>query len=61
MPTYTFIDNITGFSYDEFMSMNEREKYLEDNYHNQDRLLNLGNNDNCEFVCIFLIFFDLLW
>tara|TARA_B100000745_G_C19948125_1_gene320008 strand:- start:97 stop:405 length:309 start_codon:yes stop_codon:yes gene_type:complete len=33
MPTYTFIDNITGFSYDEFMGMSEREKYLEDNPH----------------------------
>ena len=31
MPTYTFKDNNTGFTYDEFMGMNEREKYLKDN------------------------------
>ena len=28
MPTYTFKDNNTGITYDEFMGMNEREKYL---------------------------------
>ena len=33
MPTYTFIDNNTGFTYDEFMGMDEREKYLKDNPH----------------------------
>ena len=33
MPTYTFMDNITGFAFDEFMGMNERETYLKDNPH----------------------------
>ena len=33
MPTYTFIDNNTEFTYDEFMGMNEREEYLKDNPH----------------------------
>ena len=33
MPTYTFKDNNTGLAFDEFMGMNEREKYLEDNPH----------------------------
>jgi len=33
MPTYTFIDNNTGLTYDEFMGMSEREKYLKDNPH----------------------------
>ena len=33
MPTYTFIDNITGFTYDEFMGMSERESYLKENPH----------------------------
>ena len=33
MPTYTFIDNITGFTYDEFMGMSEKDKYLENNLH----------------------------
>ena len=33
MPTYTFKDNITGFNFDEFMGMSEREKYLKDNPH----------------------------
>ena len=33
MPTYTFIDNNTGFTYDEFMGMDDREKYLKDNPH----------------------------
>ena len=33
MPTYTFMDNITGFAFDEFMSMSERETYLKDNPH----------------------------
>ena len=33
MPTYTFMDNITGLAFDEFMSMSERETYLEDNPH----------------------------
>ena len=33
MPTYTFMDNITGFAFDEFMSMSEREAYLKDNPH----------------------------
>ena len=31
MPTYTFMDNITGFAFDEFMGMSERETYLKDN------------------------------
>ena len=33
MPTYTFIDNNTGFTYDEFMGMSEKDQYLEDNSH----------------------------
>ena len=33
MPTYTFIDNNTGLAYDEFMGMDDREKYLKDNPH----------------------------
>ena len=33
MPTYTFMDNITGFAFDEFMGMSERETYLKDNPH----------------------------
>ena len=33
MPTYTFKDNITGFNFDEFMGMSEREKYLKDTPH----------------------------
>ena len=33
MPTYTFKDNNTGLEFDEFMGMNEREKYLNDNPH----------------------------
>ena len=33
MPTYTFIDNDTGLTFDEFMGMSEREKYLKDNPH----------------------------
>ena len=33
MPTYTFKDNITGFNFDEFMGMSERETYLKDNPH----------------------------
>ena len=33
MPTYTFIDNNTGLTYDEFMGMDDREKYLKDNPH----------------------------
>ena len=34
MPTYTFIDNNTGTTYDEFMGMSEKDQYLEDNPHN---------------------------
>jgi hypothetical protein len=33
MPTYTFIDKDTGFTYDEFMGMSERESYLKENPH----------------------------
>ena len=33
MPTYTFIDNNTGFTYDEFMGMSEKDQYLVDNSH----------------------------
>ena len=33
MPTYTFKDNNTELTFDEFMGMDEREKYLEDNPH----------------------------
>ena len=33
MPTYTFIDNNTKFTYDEFMGIDEREEYLKDNPH----------------------------
>ena len=33
MPTYTFINNNTGLTFDEFMGMDEREKYLKDNPH----------------------------
>jgi hypothetical protein len=33
MPTYTFKDNNTGLTYDEFMGMDERENYLEENPH----------------------------
>ena len=33
MPTYTFIDNNTGLTFDEFMGMDKREKYLKDNPH----------------------------
>ena len=33
MPTYTFIDNNTGTTYDEFMGMSEKDQYLEDNPH----------------------------
>ena len=33
MPTYTFIDNNTGFTYDEFMGMSEKDQYLEANSH----------------------------
>ena len=33
MPTYTFIYNNTGTTYDEFMGMSEKDQYLEDNPH----------------------------
>jgi len=33
MPTYTFIDNNTGDTFDEFMSMSDRKKYLKENPH----------------------------
>ena len=33
MPTYTFKNNITGLDFDEFMGMNEKDKYLKDNPH----------------------------
>jgi hypothetical protein len=33
MPTYTFKDNNTGLTFEEFMGMNKREKYLKDNPH----------------------------
>ena len=33
MPTYTFIDNDTGLTFDEFMGMSEKDQYLEDNPH----------------------------
>ena len=33
MPTYTFKDNNTGLTFDEFMGMSEKDKYLEDNPH----------------------------
>ena len=33
MPTYTFEDTKTGKVYDEYMSMSDRETYLEQNPH----------------------------
>ena len=33
MQTYTFKNNITGLDCDEFMGMNEKDKYLKDNPH----------------------------
>ena len=35
MPTYDFVNNETGEEYEMFMSMSEREKYLQDNPHIQ--------------------------
>ena len=33
MPTYTFRDNNTGITFDEFMGMSERETYLKEHLH----------------------------
>lgn len=33
MPVYTFKDNITGKVWDDFMSISERDKFLEDHPH----------------------------
>lgn len=40
MPTYTFKDNITGAIFDKIMPMSEREKYLAENPHYEQLIVN---------------------
>ena len=47
MPTYDFINKKTGKEYSEFMSISEKQTYLEQNPHIQEKvsMINIISND----------------